>query len=181
MTSPYAEDFTNEYGGPTEPQYLDPATEGYQEFNVPYRGNVPHGVDPSLYGSYVPDEDREGGKIELHERKEEPEPTPVRVVNTSPESYVDWSAGQLSVDTTVRRLVGRNPSRKTLKIRNLHPTEAFYVGRNYVSYLNGYPVAAAGGEFSITSTEDVWAVASNSALSGVIMVAIVEEFTVEVK
>lgn len=168
-----------------EPQRpLDPTVEQFVGYNFPYRGQATHGVDPSLFGSSdVPDEEWEGGQYELADDGEpEPAPTPVRIVNEATVEIKQWRSGQLSVGLNAMRLVGRNPDRTSLKLKNLSTNKGIYVGRDTVSYLSGYLIAP-GGEFSLNSTEDVWAVAValEDTTNNPILVAIVEEFSVEVK
>lgn len=169
----------------SEPQRaLVPLEEHYAGYNAPYRGSNTHGVDPSYFGTDVPDDQWEGGVVELAEPSEpEPAPTPVRIVNEASSEISDWRSGQSSVGLDRVRIVGANPKRTSVKIKNNSTNKAIYVGRNTVTSYSGYPVAPAGGEFTLNSTEDIWAiaVALEDTTNNPISVAIVEEFTVEVK
>lgn len=184
MSNPYAADYTNEYdeGAGVPQQPIAPVEERYEGWNAPYRGNVTHGVNPELFAPDLPDESWEGAEVEIKEAQPEPIPVPVRIVDESPGFISDWRTGQLSVNLNASVLVGANPNRTSLRLRNLSANKAIYVGRNTVTYLSGFPIPPAS-EFTITSTGDVWAVctALEDTTSAPILVAILEEFTVEVK
>ncbi len=162
--------------GPRPGTAIKPIPETYAGQNFPYRGTETHGVDP-IYDVEPPPEQWEGGMVPVSVAEpEEPQKViPVRIVEESSEEYDDWATGQADIGVNPTQIVGRNPRRSSLKIRNLSATVVVYVGKDMggANFFSGWPIDP-GDSLDLNSTEAVF----GRAVTGTVIVAILQEFTV---
>lgn len=155
----------------------DPGKESVVGPVFPYRGQEQHGVaveaDP-----WIP----QTGTAELWEsRTDVPadetdvKPVAVRIVSEGASENKSWSAGQVTADGNPRELVGRNPRRTRVRIKNLDPLIVVYIGRaNGANAISGWPLDP-DTEIELLTTDEIHGV---SATGAQLFVAILQEFTV---
>lgn len=160
------------------PHAIPPVPEHYAGENFPYRGTETHGVPVHASGEPLADlyEDNASG---TYEPAPEPEAVvPVRIVDVSGRELRRFRTGQEILDSTtasiVRMLVGRNPARTSVSIKNTG-AQTMYIGETEsVAAYTGYPIPA--GVEKVFSHEDaIYAVAVSGQAT---TVAMLEEFTV---
>lgn len=162
----------------TEPQdhgRVDPVPEEYAGENFPYRGIETHGVEPTER----PEEEREWDGVVPAEYRipdAEPEPTPVRIVQTGGKELHKWHVRRDYANGAASRILGRNETRTAMRVRNLDPAVTVWVGsEGSVQAFTGYPVPA-GTEFKLDKAEaEVWAISEDGTQ---VPLAIIEEYTV---
>ncbi len=173
--NPYANYYANEQSAGEAVGPMEPMPESVQGWHFPYRGGETHGVDPTLFDIPTYEEDWEGGKVEYKEPEEPPTPVLVKIVEESANERDEWRAFQTVADGLARIVVGRHDKRTNLKIYNLDADTRVWVGGDSgISRLSGFPVNA-GSEFSLSGTEEVWAVSDDGSQC---ILAVMLEYTV---
>lgn len=139
---------------------LDPYVESNAAQNIPYRGSVDHGrpyktFDP-VRESWADIDDGD-----LVEDEEELTPVPVRIVNSNnrgPEHKL-FRAARTYASAGPSRIVPANKARTSLKMHNASTSATVYINSTInVSALDSYPIPP-GGDLSLTSTSEVYAIA----------------------
>lgn len=159
-----------------------PRTESVKGTNLPYRGIVDHGVPGS---EPAPDDESaywaNARAVEYHDSAEEKEPDPIPVVirrGNQKREVRAFGVAQIPLQNAGApyQIVGRDIRRTNVIIRN--PTGSpgpIWIGPdNGVSQISGYPIAA-GEEKTLTTTEPVFVITANAAVT----VLVTTEYTKE--
>ena len=161
---------------PVPPGFV-PAPENYGVPNFAYRGGETHGVVPLAPMHPMDDPYAEGGAVpvDIEPPVDTPAPVPVRIVDTSPDDYKDWRAWQrFALANIAKPLADRKEGRTALRIKNLHATDAMYVGPDAtVTTYTGFRVEPAG-TFTLECESPVWGI---SATANDIPVSCMMEFS----
>lgn len=140
---------------------LTPVIDEIAGVNLPYRGNVDHGVKSDEVENTDESHYWTGRPVEYAEEpKEDAEPIPVRIVNLGSREVKHFHVARYSIDNKAAQMVaGRSEQRTSLKITNLSTTETIFVGPNpnVSTYADGYPLGP-GKDFSLVTTEPVYAI-----------------------
>lgn len=125
------------------PERVVPVPEEYEGDNFPYRGTQTHGVEPV----HVPEEMRDWEGVvpaEYRVVEPEPEPTPVRIVQTGGRELHKWQVRRDYATGVVSRVAGRNDARTTLRVRNLGASSTTAGTANAATLADNVNVAANG-------------------------------------
>ena len=102
---------------------------------------------------------KEHGQLVQIDRANQPIPTRESI------HLVVGNTSQVSVATSVTRIVGANPYRKSIKITNVTGTQLIYIGfSNAVSSTTGdYLHSSAGSNTTLAVYGEIWGIAAVSA------------------
>jgi hypothetical protein len=166
--------------GPRErPQAVQPIEEHYAGVNFPYRGTEQHGVAVPADTKY----DTREFQYEEEEPEKylpgEPEPDPilVKVVQDHAREIREFRVVRIPVSQTPVQLVGKNLSRRSLRIRNTDTVNAIYIGPDpSVNLVTGFKIPGNTEPNPFVTTEAVYATTGDSS---VVEVSILFEYVVE--
>lgn len=144
------------------PKPIDPVLEEVDGDNNPYRGlYTDHGVEPTDKPQINPDTftvDVTGHAkpIAVYEKETpEPDPIPVKVVQSSGREYRRFWTDRLSVQNGTQ-VLGRDDQRVTARLVNIDPAKTIYVGSSNEDLAQrGYPLGP-GKELTIAGEMPVW-------------------------
>lgn len=142
----------------TDREAVQPVPEVYAGENLPYRGVMYHGVEPTTKPA-PPDEYNTGAVIEYEEPSPEQEPVPVRVVNESARFQLVARANiqTITATNTPIEVAGRDQTRVSFKLVNTDDADSVYVGFGpNMSNWNGVFLLTAGKDVSLKTKEPVW-------------------------
>lgn len=145
-----------------------------------YRGQEYHGVNPDLGGPPADlnaDVFDQSMVIAPQADKDQPDirPVPVHVVNLSSREIRSFRTDQIPVSTTPMMLVGRDPNRTSLMVKNTDQANSIYISDNAnANAVTGYPVGP-GVEVSLGTSEAIYAVASTAPVN----VAVLAEMSIK--
>lgn len=142
----------------TDRKPLKPQVESYEGTNIPYRGVMYHGVEPTEKPRRP---EGFGGAVEADYEPEVPEQQaiPVRVVNQSDRYFSTARADTRTLPAgAVINVVSRDDTRVSLKIINTSDAETVYIGftQDMVPWNNSYPLMP-GKDVTLVSQDDVFA------------------------
>lgn len=140
------------------PDAVQPVTEGRTGPNFPYRGAETHGVDPRNDPYTRTTEILPEVEPVFSEPPPRIDPVPVIIHSSSSAEINTWHATQVPVNTNPAQIIGRDPQRKSVTLRNLSGTNTVYIGRQFgIDYNTGYPLDPQK-DVTIHTTEEVWGI-----------------------
>jgi hypothetical protein len=162
---------------PDERQPYTPVPDDYEGDNNPYRGLQNHGVEPSGKPYEVPGfEDATPVVFEITEP--EPEPVPVRIVNseTGSRQMRKWAVSALPItEGQPHQLAGRDLRRTSLILHNSGPDTVYVTPDNNAATYIAMPIGV-DDTFRLETQDDVWAIVEAGSEATVIVST---EYTVE--
>jgi len=163
-----------------EGQHRDPEPEKVAGTVFPYRGVENHGVAPNQAPpAYIDDQWPEDTEAPHYvPGPTEDDPLPVRIVQESGNERMMWRVNQMPVAAdTPTPILGRQDSRRNVTIRLPSLSNGVWIGPDEnVNRVTGYQLEA-GTEFTLRTTEEVWAIGDGTNQS---TVAVLWEFAVPV-
>lgn len=140
------------------PDAVEPVTEGRTGPNFPYRGAETHGVDPRNDPWTRTTETLAEVPPVFDEPPASITPIPVIIHSSSSAEINTWHATQVPVNIQPAQIVGRDPQRRSVTLRNLSGTNTVYIGRQFgIDYNTGYPLDPQK-DVTIHTTEEVWGI-----------------------
>lgn len=165
---------------PDRPHPTDPILETYDGSNHPYRGIETHGVEDTFPPTDVMTEWSGGTRpVEYEHEKDEPTPVPVRIVEQGGREIKSWRVltDKVPANFGVRRIVGANPHRTSLRLKN-NNNFFLYIGSNEsVSSYTGYPMGAFES-LDLDIQDEVWV--QNPDPAGLADMVVIEYFSVPI-
>lgn len=129
--------------------------------NIPYLGDVDHGVKRPDYQKYNSELVAEEQPIIADD--EPAQPLPVLVTNVEPRVLPRWRSNQTTVTTTVRQIVGYGESRKRIKIAHCGTDGIVWIGESILSATphSGFPLlpytSAGDSAIELNTSQEVYA------------------------
>ena len=149
------------YTDPKTPvKSLTPVPDTIAGNNLPYRGNVDHGVPGPDVESTDEAHYHMGRPVEYEDEPKPIDAVPVRIVGQSSREIRRFHVGNHIIDNTqVRQIAPRGESRLSVKIANLSADQTIFIGPDATisAYAGGYPIGP-GKDISLVSTEPIYAV-----------------------
>lgn len=169
MPSPFLRTQLNIGKKPVRPEPLTPTPENYAGENQTWRGIQDHGVtpqyDPSDPETYTVDVNGRKVPIKYEPPESEPDPIPVRIVQSTAREYRRFQTDRLSVRANTglpTQLVGKDDNRVNIKVVNPSADKTVYIANEATDLLlRGYPLGP-GKEWSSITEEDVWAISADT-------------------
>lgn len=143
-------------------EVVQPVPDRYARDFIPYRGDVDHGqkVGPAEIYNRELNEAMWKDEPEPDNEPEDksPDPIPVRIVQSGKREIKSWRASRAYASSEVSRIVGRNDSRTSLRIKNLGKSKV-WIGEDAMTAAThiGYPLPV-DSDLTLSAIEDVWAV-----------------------
>lgn len=162
------------------PVAVTPVPERVQGHVFAYRGMETHGVDPNNDPRDPEDygwmEGQRGTPIDFEPAPNPPDPIPVIIVQNAGRELKRFRTTRGSVDSRVQCVLGRDPLRRKVLIRNTS-ADPVYIGdsQQAASPMHGWPLAQ-NETVSIETQSDIYAVSSTSNVC--VLAFVVEYVTV---
>lgn len=171
---------SDEEMAPDRPRPTAPILETYEGSNHPYRGIESHGVADTGKPSDPQTEWNDGTrKVVYDDNKNEPDPVPVKIVEQGGREIKSWRiiTDKVPANNGIRRVVGANPRRTGLRIKN-NNNFFLYIGSNEsVASYTGYPMGSFES-LDLDIQDEVWV--SNPDAANLADIVVIEYFSIPV-
>ena len=159
-----------------QPLPPEPEDYEYESPNIPYRGGVDHGVKSDNKVEDPPEYDPALDHPEYALEPVEPEPVPVRIVQSGAREIRSWRVTRAYVTGSPALISDQNDQLSKVTVRNTSTDTTAYIGdtRDDCNSMFGYPLLP-GDSITINTSRAVYGCSE----TGTVQVAIMREYVIE--